>query len=224
MTQFIFIPEMGCSGDMILGALADLGAEDEIRSSVGRTLGIGISFKDIFKKGIRAKTLEMCSAERYSPQRMMELIRSAADILEWEECERRFAWDTFETILEAERSIHGLEEVHLHEIGYIDTAVDIVGATVGLSSLGAFDSEVISAPIAIGAEPAPAAIRILKSRKFDFYAREIKHELCTPTGASILVNIAQRVCKPPEMVEYKEGCGGGRHNFSFPNILRVRIL
>ena len=224
MTQFIFIPEMGCSGDMVLGALADLGAEDEIRNSVGLSLGVNISFKDAFKNGIHAKIVEMDSDKECSPARIIELIRSAADILEFDEPQMKFAWDTFETILEAERSIHGLDEVHLHEIGRIDTVVDIIGATVGLTSLGAFDSEVISAPIAVGKEPAPAAIKILKSRKFDFYTRDIAHELCTPTGASIMVNIAHKVKKLDKMAGYKEGCGGGSSNFTYPNVLRVRIL
>lgn len=224
MVKFVFIPEMGCSGDMVLGALADLGAEDAIEESVWMTLGVRILFKDSVKRGVKAKTVEIDSDEKCTPARMVELIRSAGDILQLDEPEMRFAWDTFETILEAERSVHGLEEAHLHELGRVGTAVDIIGATAGLSALGAFRSEVVSTPVAVGKRPAPAAIRILKSRKFNFYTKDIAHELCTPTGASIVVNIAHKVCEPPKEPDYKEGCGGGLSDFSLPNILRLRIL
>jgi len=224
MSRFVFLPEMGCSGDMVLGALADLGAEEEIKRGIDLALGVEVAFKDVSKGGAHAKILEMDSDEKCSPARIVELIRSAGDILEFDDEQMKFAWDTFETIIEAERSIHGFDEVYLHEIGRIDTVVDIVGATVGLTALGAFNSDVLSTPIAVGTEPAPATIRILKGRKFSFYTREIKHELCTPTGASIMVNIADEIARLPEMTKYREGCGGGSRDFSVPNVLRLRIL
>jgi len=224
MTQFVFLPEMGCSGDMVLSALADLGAETEIRDSLKLSLGADVSFKETSKNGVRAKMLQLNSDEKCSPLKIMELIRSAADILEFDEPQMRFAWDTFETIIEAEKSVHGIGEVHLHEVGRMDTVVDIVGATVGLTTLGAFESDVISSPIAVGKQPAPAAIRILKSRKFNFYQRDIAHELCTPTGASIMVNLARKVEKPKHTGRYREGCGGGSMDFHLPNVLRVRII
>jgi hypothetical protein len=224
MTKIVFIPDMGCCGDMVLGALADLGAESEMKEGIKIALGYGISFKDTLKQGIHAKILETDLNEKCLPARMMELIRSSADILEFDDYQMKFAWDTFETILEAEKRVHGFDEVHLHEMGSIDTVVDIIGTTIGLGALGAFNSDVISGPIAVGTEPAPAAIQILKKRKFNFYKRDIEHELCTPTGASIMVNIAQGVGKMPDMKAYKEGCGGGSRDFQLPNVLRLRIL
>ncbi len=224
MTKLVFVPEMGCSGDMVLGALADLGAEQEIKEGIRTALGYKLSFKDALKHGVHAKILETDLDEKCSPARMVELIRSSADILEFDDHQMKFAWDTFETILEAEKSINKLDGAHLHEMGNIDTVVDIVGAAIGLGVLGAFNSDVISGPVAVGTEPAPAAIQILKKRKFVFYKKDIKHELCTPTGAGIIVNIAQGVGKMPEMKAYKEGCGGGSREFHLPNILRLRIL
>jgi len=222
--QFFFIPEMGCSGDMVLSALADLGAESEIRESVRMALGVDISFEQIIKNGVRAKQVKINSTESCSPMKMVELIRSAGDILQLDDTQMKFAWDTFETIVEAERSIHQIDEVHFHEIGQIDTVVDIIGATVGLSALGAFDSAVVSTPVAVGKQPAPATLRILKSRKFDFYIKDILHELCTPTGASILVNIAKRVEVFKEGNSYQEGCGAGTAELPVPNVLRIRVL
>lgn len=224
MTRMVFIPEMGCSGDMVLGALADLGAEDDIKEGIRTALGYEISFKDATKNGVHAKVLQTSSKERCSLEKMMELIRSSADILEFDDYQMKFAWDTFETILDAEKSMYGSDEKHLKDAGSIDTVIDIIGATIGLGTLGAFSSDVISGPVAVGSEPAPAAIHILKKKRFIFYKKDIKHELCTPTGASIIVNIAQRVSKMPEMTNYKEGCGGGSMNFHLPNVLRLRIL
>jgi hypothetical protein len=173
---------------------------------------------------VHAKILETDLDEKCSPARMMELIRSSADILEFDDYQMKFAWDTFETILEAEKLVHGLDEKHLNKMGNIDTVVDIIGATIGLGALGAFGSDVIAGPVAVGAEPAPVAIQILKKKKFKFYKMDIKHELCTPTGAGIMVNIAQGIGRMPEMKEYREGCGGGSMDFYLPNILRLRIL
>jgi hypothetical protein len=224
MAKMVFIPEMGCSGDMVLGALADLGAEEEIKEGIRTALGYEMAFRDADKQGVHAKILETDLNELCSPHRMMELIRSSADILEFDDHQMKFAWDTFETILEAEKRVHGFGEVGVHGIGKVDTVVDIVGATIGLGTLGAFNLEVISAPIAVGIDPAPAAIEILKRKKFKFYKRDIQHELCTPTGAGIVVNIAQGVGKMPEMRGYKEGCGGGSRDFQLPNVLRLRIL
>jgi uncharacterized protein (DUF111 family) len=220
----VFVPEMGCSGDMVLCALADLGAEGEIKEGIRTSIGYKLSFKDTSKHGVHAKILETSLKERCSLARMMEMIRSSADILAFEDRQMKFAWDTFETILEAEKSVYGLDEAHLRDVSRMDTLVNIVGATIGLGVLGAFNSEVTSGPIAVGTEAAPAAIHILKKRKFVFYKRDIQHALCTPTGASLMVNIADGVGKMPDMKKYKEGCGGGSKDFSLPNVLRLRIL
>lgn len=223
MTKLVFFPSMGCSGDMVLSALADLGAEQEMKEGIRTALGYEISFKDALKHGVRARVLETDVDEKCSPTKIMEIIRSSADILEFDDHQMKFAWDTFETILEAEKSVHGFDEVHLHEMGNVDTVIDIIGTTIGLGALGAFNSDVISGPVAVGSVPAPAAIQILKKRKFNFYKRDIQHELCTPTGASIIVNIAQGG-KIPEAGAYKEGCGGGSIDLPLPNVLRLRIL
>ncbi|MCX6776027.1 MAG: DUF111 family protein [Candidatus Micrarchaeota archaeon] len=224
MARFFFIPEMGCSGDMVLGALADLGVEEEMRSSIKLALGVDVSFKDVNKNGVRAKILEGDADEKCSPQKMAEMIRSSVDILGFDDEQCDFVWNTFETIIGAERRIHGFDEVHLSEIGNMNTVVDIIGSAIGLAALGAFESDVITAPLAVGKKPAPATIEILKSRKFSFYTKDIEHELCTLTGASIMVNIADGVGKIPHIGVYKEGCGGGKKNFQFPNVLRLRIL
>jgi len=223
MARFVFIPEMGCSGDMVLGALADLGAENEIRRSINLALGVDVSFSEVDKGGVRAKVFETSADEKCSLEKTVGMIRSSADILGFDDEQYDFAWNTFETIVESGRKMHGFDE-HLHKIANINTVVDIIGSAIGLAALGAFESEVITAPIAVGKEPAPATIEILKKRKFSFYTRDVKHELCTPTGASIMVNIADGVGKIPQIDEYTEGCGGGKNNFSLPNVLRLRIL
>jgi len=222
MAQFIFIPEMGCSGDMVLGALADLGVGEEIKSSINLTLGVDVSFKEADKNGVRAKVLETSIDEKCSLEKVVGMIRSSADILGFDDEQYDFAWNTFETIVESGRKT-GFED-HLHKIANVNTVVDIIGSAIGLAALGAFESEVTTAPIAVGKGPAPATIEILKSRNFSFYTREVEHELCTLTGASIMVNIAKGVGKIPKVDDYREGCGGGRKNFQFPNVLRLRIL
>ncbi len=137
----------------------------------------------------------------------------------------------FQRIGEAEAKIHGMdiEAVHFHEVGAIDSIVDIVGACIGLEALGI--QRIISSPLHVGYGtftcahgtypiPGPAATEIL--RGVPIYAKEIEGELVTPTGAAIVAVLANDFVKLPLMRVEKIGYGAGTRVYEkFPNVLRA---
>ena len=144
---------------------------------------------------------------------------------------KRNATAIFQRIGEAEAKIHGMdiESVHFHEVGAIDSIVDIVGVCIGLEALGI--QRIISSPLHVGYGtftcahgiypiPGPAATEIL--RGVPIYAKEIEGELVTPTGAAIVATLATDFVKLPLMRVEKIGYGAGTRVYEkFPNVLRA---
>jgi uncharacterized protein (TIGR00299 family) protein len=140
----------------------------------------------------------------------------------------------FERIARAEGKIHGMsaEEVHFHEVGAVDSIVDIVGAAVCLELLG--KPRVFAAPVVEGTGfikcahgrfpiPAPATIAILAERGVPITQCEEPHELVTPTGAAILAEFVEQF-GPLHLIPEKIGYGlGERNNKTRPNVLRAVI-
>lgn len=139
----------------------------------------------------------------------------------------------FKRIGEAEGLIHGipLERVHFHEVGAIDSIIDIIGAAILIHQLEI--STVKSSPIPVGKGkihidhgiypvPAPATPEILKGVPIE--QSDIQAELTTPTGAAIVAVLAEEFCSIPSMTVQSIGYGAGTKNFpNLPNVLRVII-
>ncbi len=137
----------------------------------------------------------------------------------------------FQRIGEAEAKIHGvdIESIHFHEVGAVDSIVDIIGACIGLEALGI--EKIISSPLHVGYGtftcahgtypiPGPAATEIL--RGVPIYAKEIEGELVTPTGAAIVATLASEFSKMPMMRVEKVGYGAGTRTYEkFPNVVRA---
>jgi pyridinium-3,5-bisthiocarboxylic acid mononucleotide nickel chelatase len=139
----------------------------------------------------------------------------------------------FQRIAEAEGRIHGLppDEVHFHEVGAVDSIVDIVGACIGLELLG--KPRVLASPVVEGVGwidcahgrfpiPAPATLAILGARGIALSQCDEPHELVTPTGAALLAEFAETFGPMRALVAEKIGFGlGTRDNQTRPNVLRV---
>jgi pyridinium-3,5-bisthiocarboxylic acid mononucleotide nickel chelatase len=139
----------------------------------------------------------------------------------------------FQRIAEAEGKIHGLPpvEVHFHEVGAVDSIVDIVGAAVALELLG--KPRVFASPVVEGRGwidcahgkfpvPAPATLAILGARGIGITQCEEPHELVTPTGAALLAEFAEGFGAMENLVAEKIGFGlGTRENKTRPNVLRA---
>jgi uncharacterized protein (TIGR00299 family) protein len=139
----------------------------------------------------------------------------------------------FQRIAEAEGKIHGLpaEQVHFHEVGAVDSIVDIVGAAIALELLG--KPRVLAAPVTEGTGwvdcahgrfpvPAPATLAILGARGIGVTQCDEPHELVTPTGAALLAEFVESFGVMENLVAEKIGFGlGARDNKTRPNVLRA---
>lgn len=143
------------------------------------------------------------------------------------------ATEIFQRIGEAESKIHGIpiETVHFHEVGAIDSIVDIAGACIGLEALRI--ERIVSSPLHVGSGtfkcahgiypvPGPATTEILKGAPI--YSKEIEGELVTPTGAAIIATLASGYGNLPAMKVERIGYGAGTRVYpKFPNVLRAII-
>jgi uncharacterized protein (TIGR00299 family) protein len=139
----------------------------------------------------------------------------------------------FERLAEAEAAIHAMpvEKVHLHEVGALDSIIDIVGAVYGLEWVGA--GTIVSSPLNVGSGtvtcahgtfpvPAPATVRLLQG--VPIYAGAVAAELVTPTGALIVTGYASAFGPLPEMRVGGIGYGAGTRDFKGnPNVLRLLV-
>jgi uncharacterized protein (TIGR00299 family) protein len=139
----------------------------------------------------------------------------------------------FQRLAEAEGKIHGLptEKVHFHEVGAVDSIVDIVGACIALEMLG--KPRVLAAPVVEGTGwvncahgrfpvPAPATLAILGARGIGVTQCDEPHELVTPTGAALLAEFVENFGPMQSLAAEKIGFGlGTRDNQTRPNVLRA---
>ncbi len=222
----------GISGDMILGALLDLGLDPEIWKRELKKLpleGYEIKVSKKTKGFLQGTDVEIISYDEKTHRHLSDLL----EIVEKSRVSERvkeLSKKVFIKIAEAESKIHNepIEEVHFHEIGAIDTIIDVVGSFIALEILKI--EEVYSSPLPLGEGfvetshgiipvPAPATIEILKG--VPVYSGGIKGELVTPTGAGIISTLAKNFGPIPNMKIYKVGYGAGKKDFSIPNLLRV---
>jgi uncharacterized protein (TIGR00299 family) protein len=223
----------GISGDMTLGAFLDLGVPVKwLKENLGRLPleGFDLSVKTIFRNGIKAKSIYVHSKGDVESRDYAEINSMIKKSLLSRNI-KKMSLEIFERIADAEAAIHGCprDKVHFHEVGGIDAIVDIVGTALCVDYLGI--EKVISSKIPLGTGfiscrhgtlpvPAPATIGILKG--VPVYGTQIPHELVTPTGAAIIVTLAESFEAMPDMIVEKTGYGAGKRDLeSIPNLLRV---
>ncbi len=235
---------------MILGALLDLGADprpvrESIRS-VSRHLNgcksVDLKVSEVKRGEFRASRAEIRIREKYETRTGSELLAAVKAVSEengFDEFQRRLAANSLQTLVKAEAKLHGErpEKVGLDEAGSADTVADIIGTVTALRELEIGEgSEVYSLPIAVGGglfkfshglvqAPAPAVIEIASRYRLAIVGGPIQVELATPTGVSVLANLATRSGSDyPPFTPEKVGYGAGKRDFSeFPNILRAVI-
>ena len=224
----------GVSGDMLLGALLDAGvAEAELRARLDdlRLPGFALSVRRVQKAGIGALKVDVQvtdhASERHVPA-IVELVeRSAvADGI------RRRAAAIFRRLGAVEAAIHGTtaDRVHLHELGGIDTIVDVVGVLIGFELLGV--DKVVCSPLPLARGfvdaahgrlplPAPATLALLEG--VPVTGAEVTGELVTPTGAALVTALAAEFGPLPAMELSATGYGAGSADRSIPNVVRLLV-
>ncbi|MHC1585001.1 MAG: nickel pincer cofactor biosynthesis protein LarC, partial [Candidatus Syntropharchaeia archaeon] len=230
MKILVFDPFSGASGDMIVGALLDLGADEFfVRDKVEGT-GAKMEVRETKKQGIRAKKVNFITDKKERKyDEVMEILENLDDFLLDD------VLGIFERIASAESRVHGMpkETLVFHEIG--DSIADIVGACAAFHALGLRRFEVHSTCLSVGGGfveckhgrlpvPAPVTVEILSHSNLIYRGGPVECELLTPTGAGILAHFVHR-CEAflPRMEIEKTGYGAGDRDLEIPNVLRVMI-
>ena len=231
----ILDPFSGIAGDMTLGALLDVGLDEQWLKTLPRELGLdGVStvIRDVVRSGIKCKKVDF----EIPPQphgRHLSTIRKLVAQSHAPESVRERADATFTAIAAVEGEIHGVspEKVHLHEVGAVDAILDVVGSIWGFDLLGV--ERVYCGPISLGdgtvkaahgllPVPAPATLKLLEGQPVR-PGPEGSGELVTPTGAA-LVRTLSAGAPPDEYTPLRSGFGAGTKEFADrPNALRITL-
>jgi uncharacterized protein (TIGR00299 family) protein len=223
----------GLAGDMLVAALLDLGVPESILLAGLRGLaltGYELKHSRVFRSSISGRHFDV-AVDAHQPARDY---RSIVQLLEAAESlsagARRIALEAFAILARAEAEVHAcpVEAVHFHEVGAVDSIIDITAAAIALDHLGA---EVVCSPLPIGRGtvrtqhgmiPLPAPATLLCLRGIPTYDAKLSQELVTPTGACLVAAVATRFSGWPDMRAERVGLGAGTKDFpDRANLLRV---
>lgn len=223
----------GISGDMTLATLIDLGIPKEIFLEEIEKLNLKDEFEiQISKKnesGIVGTKVEVIAKEINAPRHLIDIF-DIIDNSELNNNAKDMAKKIFMTIGEAEAKVHGttIDKIHFHEVGAIDSIVDIVGTAILIDLLGVDKICTNSIPVGSGfvkcdhgimPVPAPATIEILKGVPVKM--NTVKGECTTPTGAAIIKSLCDEYVDVIEFEPKQIGYGIGHKKFEIPNMLRT---
>ena len=223
----------GISGDMTLGALVDLGVPVEWLKNQLRRLPLDnfdITVSSVHRNGIHAKLVDVAAGDETHSKNFLQ-IRNLIEYSPLTETVKSTSLQIFQKLAEAEADIHScsIKEVHFHEVGGIDSIVDIVGTALGLEYLAVKKIAASAIPLGRGfvdcshgklPVPAPATLGVL--HEVPVYGTTVSHELVTPTGAAIISAQTREFGAMPQMVIKKIGYGAGQRELDDrPNLLRI---
>ncbi|HSQ02375.1 MAG TPA: nickel pincer cofactor biosynthesis protein LarC [Methanobacterium sp.] len=239
MTVIIDPQNSGISGNMVVGALIDLGLDPEAVIQIMEYYAsyfsdVEVNIGKLKKSGISASYVDVNCNDKGSVKytELLEMLDKAkhpdvtADMMD-------FSRRVFKTLAEAEARVHGttIDKVHFHEVGAADAVADVLGASYSFHKLGMNDKKVYGMPVALGggrirsmhgmlSVPAPATLEILKNTPT--FGGPVDHELTTPTGAALLVNMVDEFTDfYPLLTNKIIGYGAGKLELTFPNVLRI---
>jgi len=223
----------GAAGDMILGALIDLGVPVARLKRVLGTLpltGWSLRSRRIERHALVGRKVDIRISEP-QPHRGWKAIERIVKAGDLEPAVRDRALEVFRRLIEAEAEVHGLPvgRTHLHEAGAADAIIDVVGACYGVHHLGV--ERVVVSPMTTGhgtvicqhgTYPVPAPATLLLVRDCPVVAGDIEVERLTPTGAAILTTLADTWGPMPSMRPARVAYGAGDREFDdHPNFLRM---
>jgi len=224
----------GISGDMTVGALLDAGLKIETLEKELKKLGLSgyqLEVNKVVKKGISATRFKVKIKEEGVERRFKDILT----ILEKSKLDGEIKKETkkiFFNIAQAESKIHqkDIDKIHFHEIGGLDSIIDITSAVIGIKTLRIEEIHSSALPVGKGfvkcahgviPVPAPATLELLKN--IPTYNGGIESEMITPTGAAIISTLAKSFGERPLMKIERIGYGAGEKEFTIPNLLRVSI-
>ncbi len=232
----------GISGNMTLGALTEIIGNEEYLLNELKKLnvdGYHIEISKKIKNGITGTYVDVklkhehhCEEHHHHEHRNLEDVNKIIDESLLDEKTKELAKKIFMRVAKAESKVHNkpLEEVHFHEVGAIDSIVDIVGTAILINKIK--PDKIISSVVNDGygfiecahdtmSVPVPATSEIFASSNVKFRQINIDTELVTPTGAAIIAELADEFTTLPAMVTEKIGWGTGSKDLKIPNVLKV---
>lgn len=240
----------GIAGDMLLGALVDVGVPldylKEQLAKLGMEQEYHLHATKVHRQGQIATqvTVELNSVHsshshshshlHSAPTRHLPEIESLIQAAPLPPRASAWSLQVFRQLAKAEAAVHGIsvEKVHFHEVGATDAIVDIVGSCLGLDWLNIEQLDCSSFPVGGGTVkaahgelpvPAPAVLKLWEMYQVPVYSNGITKELVTPTGAALACTLATNFGPPPTMTLEKVGLGAGSRSLPIPNILRLWI-
>ena len=228
----------GISGDMLLGAFYDLGVPKKVIEQPLIDLGLKglyqLDFEDSKScsiRGIKANVENVdCSPIKRTWRSIKELILNG----HLEDKLKRIIYEVFESLASAEGTVHGIksDDVHFHEVGAIDSLVDIIGVCAALNYLNpkkVYCNEPMLGKGFVQTEhgklsvPPPAVIELIKQKKIKVSSNfdSINGELSTPTGIALISNLVNYHQLPSNYTINSYGVGIGNLKLPFPNLVRV---
>ena len=224
----------GISGDMVLGAFLDLGVdEDYLKNELGK-----LHLENYYVYGEKTKKMGISGTHCHVNVKEEFTHRHFSDICELilasqlSDAVKDTAIAIFRRVAQAEGRVHGVpaEYVHFHEVGALDSIIDIVGAAICFHKVA--PEKVFVSGINVGSGwvhcahgiipvPAPATVEILTQAKIPMYQKWIEQECATPTGVAIVAELAEYTAHMPEIIPQKVAYGFGKKDFQIPNGLRL---
>ena len=227
----------GISGDMTLGAFLSAGVSlDHLVGELKRLniTGYEVSARHIKRNGIAATKVDVVISEASSHHRHLSTITTIIEQSTLTKTVQDYAKKIFHEVAVAEAAVHNstIEKVHFHEVGAVDSIVDIVGTAICLEHMGI--ERVFSSPVKVGNGgtvntqhgtmpiPTPATLEILKG--YPVILTEIPFELTTPTGAAIVKALSSGTLPFEQLSVQSIGYGAGTREIpAIPNLLRLMI-
>lgn len=224
----------GAAGDMILAALLDCGLSPALLQEKLKLLpldGYDFNVTAVQKRGLRALQVRIDSTAA-QPSRNLASITELLHKAPLSPFVREKSLAVFRALARAEARVHDLppEQIHFHELGAVDSIIDIVGSVVALEMLGA--KTLFASPLPLGRGwqntahgpvplPAPATLEVIREFKIPCYGLDLEGETVTPTGAALIALTCNTFCPFPPMRVERIGYGAGQKDFPHPNVLRA---
>jgi pyridinium-3,5-bisthiocarboxylic acid mononucleotide nickel chelatase len=237
MKMAFFDCSAGAAGDMILGSLLDAGLSlDRLKGELGklRLDHFDVQVRDVVKRGIGGSQALVCIDQNFHEHSHRNL-HDICTIIRSSDLDTRVKEQSvaiFTRLAEAEARVHRttVERIHFHEVGAMDSIIDVVGSVAGLALMGI--EKVSCSPLHLGTGtvecahgtlpvPAPATAELVRGKPV--YSSGVKGELLTPTAAAILTTLAVDFGPMPLMTVETVGYGAGNADPPIPNLLRVFI-
>ncbi|MGI6006158.1 MAG: nickel pincer cofactor biosynthesis protein LarC [Ruminococcus sp.] len=239
MTDLILYLEgsSGISGDMTVAALLDLGADEAYMRSQVEKLPLDhyrLITGRTGKKGIDSKTFDVAVEEEHQPHRTYGEIQNMIMESAMDQPVKELAVKIFHILALAEGKVHGApaDHVHFHEVGAVDSIVDIVGTAACICSLEIEETAIGTLREGRGSVmcqhgrmpvPVPAVAELVSAWGLPVTLTDTEGEMITPTGAAIAAALRTREL-PDEMEIVKVGIGAGKKEFDHANVLRAMLV